>query len=105
MREAGDRSRKAGLPISDLTLHTLWPSPENLILDAVAGHSRIIVGELNHGQYAREIELLVYRQAARNRQAPPEVVSLQRVDGALLSPEQFLAAAAGGNAIATGDSR
>lgn len=105
MREAADRSRKANQPVSDLTLHTLWPAPENLILDAVAGHSRIIVGELNHGQYAREVELLVYRQAARNRQAPPEVVSLHRVDGALLSPEQFLDVAAGESAVATGESR
>ncbi len=95
MREAGDRSRQEGRPVSDLTLHTLWPVPETLILDAVAGHGRIIVAELNHGQYAREIELLVYRQAARSRQTPPEVVSLQRVDGALLSPDQFLKAIAG----------
>lgn len=90
MREAADRSRKSGRPVSDLTLHTIWPVPETLILHAVEGHSRVVIGELNHGQYAREIELLLYKHFARNHQIAPEIVSIQRVDGALITPEQFL---------------
>lgn len=90
MREAADRSRSAGHPVSDLTLHTLWPVPEKLIMQAAAGHSRIVIAELNHGQYGREIELLLYRHAALHRLAPPEIVSIQRVDGNLITPEQFL---------------
>ena len=90
MREAVDRSRAAGKPVSGLTLQTLWPVPEKLILDAVAGHQRIVVAELNHGQYSREIERLVYREAARNRVIPPRISELTRTDGRLITPEQFL---------------
>jgi len=85
-----DRSRAAGQPVSGLTLQTLWPLPEKLILEAAAGHRRIIVAELNHGQYIREIERLIYRNAARNRILPPEIISLARADGQLITPQQFL---------------
>jgi len=90
MREAVDRSRAAGQAVSGLTLQTLWPVPEKLILDAVAGHQRIVVAELNHGQYSREVERLVYRDAAGNRVIPPQISVLTRVDGRLITPEQFL---------------
>ncbi len=90
MREAVDRARNAGKSVSGLTLHTLWPVPETMILDAVQGHDRVIVAELNHGQYIREIERLVYRDAARKRVIPPEIAGLNRVDGELITPEQFL---------------
>ena len=90
MREAVDRSRAEGQPVSGLTLHTLWPVPEKLILDAAAGHKRIVVAELNHGQYIREVERLVYRDAARKQVLPPEILGLDRADGQLITPEQFL---------------
>ncbi len=90
MREAVDRARAQGKAVSGLTLHTLWPVPERLILEAVAGHERVIVAELNHGQYVREIERLMYREARRTQTLPPEVLSLTRADGELIMPEQFL---------------
>jgi 2-oxoglutarate ferredoxin oxidoreductase subunit alpha len=90
MREAADRARSQGRAVSALTLHTLWPVPEGMIRQAVRGHERIIVAELNHGQYLREIERLIYRDAARRRTLPPEIIPLNRVDGELIMPEQFL---------------
>ncbi len=90
MREAGDRARRAGLPVSDLTLHTLWPVPEHLLLEATEGQRRVVIGELNHGQYAREVERILYHHAALRRLDPPEIVSIQRVDGNLITPAQFL---------------
>jgi len=90
MREAVDRVREAGKPVSGLTLHTIWPVPERMILDAVSGHDRIIVAELNHGQYIREIERLVYGEAAKQRVIPPEIIGLDRADGELITPEQFI---------------
>lgn len=90
MSEAVDISRQQSRPASGLTLHTLWPVPEHLILEAAQGHRRIVVAELNHGQYIREIERLLYRQAAQARQAPPEIIALTRVDGELITPEQCL---------------
>ncbi|RME83133.1 MAG: pyruvate flavodoxin/ferredoxin oxidoreductase [Caldilineae bacterium] len=91
MREAVARTRAEGIPASALTLHTLWPVPEQLIIDAARGHTRVVVAELNHGQYAREVERILYRHAALHRLPPPTIISLTRVDGRLLTPEQFLA--------------
>jgi pyruvate/2-oxoacid:ferredoxin oxidoreductase alpha subunit len=90
MRESVARCREIGRPASGLTLHTLWPVPEDLILQAAEGHRRLVVAELNHGQYVREVERLLYRQAALHRLEPPDIVSLTRVDGNLITPEQFL---------------
>ncbi len=90
MREAVDRARASGKKASALTLHTLWPVPERMILDAATGHDRIVVAELNHGQYIREVERLIYRHAAQQRRVPPEILGLHRVDGEIMTPEQFL---------------
>jgi len=90
MREAVDISHQQGRPASGLTLHTVWPVPEQLIAKAARGHRRIVVAELNHGQYVREIERLLYRQAAQTHQTPPEIIALTRVDGELITPEQCL---------------
>ena len=51
------------------------------IREALAGITRIIVAELNHGQYRREIERLANGI---------EVVGLHRVDGELIAPEAFI---------------
>ena len=90
MREAIDRARAVGRSVSGLTLHTLWPVPEKMILDAVSAHRRVVVAELNHGQYIREIERPVYRHAAQHRRIPPDILGLDRADGELITPEQFL---------------
>jgi len=92
MREAVDHSHTVGTPASGLTLHTLWPVPEKLILDAIQGHGRVVVPELNHGQYRQEIERIVYRHCAMNGLMPPEIIGLNRVDGEMITPEQCLQA-------------
>jgi 2-oxoglutarate ferredoxin oxidoreductase subunit alpha len=67
--------------VSALTIHSLWPVPERAIQAALEDVERVVVAELNLGQYRREIE----------RIAPVrEVVGLNRVDGQLISPDQFL---------------
>ena len=53
------------------------------ILKALKGVRRVVVAELNHGQYRREIERL-----ARGI----DVVGLNRVDGESISPAEFAAA-------------
>jgi 2-oxoglutarate ferredoxin oxidoreductase subunit alpha len=84
MREAVAGLRAAGHAISALTLQSLWPVPERAIRDALHGATRVVVAELNHGQYRREIERLVKRA---------DVVGLHRVDGELIAPEAFEEAA------------
>lgn len=84
MREATQRVRAGGGKVSSLTLQSLWPVPERAIRAALAlGITRVVVAELNHGQYRREIERVA---------GAAEVVGVNRVDGELIAPEQFVGA-------------
>lgn len=83
MRDAVTRVRAAGRAVSALTVQSLWPVPERAIGEALAGITRVVVAELNHGQYRREIERLAQGI---------EVIGLNRVDGELIAPESFMGA-------------
>ena len=83
MREALSLARSAGQRVAGLTLQSLWPVPRDAIEAALRGIDRVVVAELNLGQYRREIERL-----AGDR----EVLGVHRVDGALIRPEQILEA-------------
>ena len=78
VREARERGHK----VSSLVLQTLWPVPAPRIRAAMRGVSRIIVPEMNMGQYVYEIERLAPRGT--------EVVSLDKMDTTLLSPEEIV---------------
>jgi 2-oxoglutarate ferredoxin oxidoreductase subunit alpha len=84
MREAVRGMRAAGGKVSSLTIQSLWPVPERAIARAFAGIRRVVVAELNHGQYRREIERIA---------GEIEVIGLHRNDGELISPEAFVEAA------------
>jgi 2-oxoglutarate ferredoxin oxidoreductase subunit alpha len=75
--------RREGGEVSGLTVISLWPVPEQAIRDAIRDADRVVVVEMNLGQYRREIERL-----ATDRQ---QVVGVNRVDGELISPDQILA--------------
>ncbi len=98
MAEAVRRSRATGRPVSALTVQSLWPVPEQTILRSLVGPAgnrtaeRVVVAELNLGDFRREVERVIYRWAAQTRQPAPEIVGIHRVDGELITPEQFLAA-------------
>jgi 2-oxoglutarate ferredoxin oxidoreductase subunit alpha len=87
--------RAGARAVSSLTIQSLWPVPERAILAALQGSDgrstveRVVVAEMNHGQYRQEIEHVIYAWAARARQAPPEVTGVMRVDGDLITPGQF----------------
>jgi 2-oxoglutarate ferredoxin oxidoreductase subunit alpha len=51
--------KKEGNPVSLLVLKTLWPVPADLIKSIASRYSRIVVFEMNMGQYVREIERLL----------------------------------------------
>lgn len=82
-REAVAAARQNGRLVSGLTVYSLWPVPERDILQAAEGVERVIVAELNLGQYRREIERLIGHSI--------EVTGVHRVDGQLITPEQILA--------------
>jgi 2-oxoglutarate ferredoxin oxidoreductase subunit alpha len=80
--EAVQAARRAGKHVSLMTIYSLWPVPEKEIRAAIDGVRKIIVPELNLGQYRLEVE----------RIAPDgvQVLGVNRVDGELISPEEIL---------------
>jgi 2-oxoglutarate ferredoxin oxidoreductase subunit alpha len=47
--------KESGQAVSVLTLKTLWPVPEQLLREAAEGMERILVVEMNLGQYVNEV--------------------------------------------------
>lgn len=79
-RVAVAASRKAGKPVSLLTPKTLWPVPERLIVDTAASYERVVVVEMNTGQYVREIRRLL----------PGKTIDFYgQMNGNLIKPEQI----------------
>ena len=69
--------------MSTLIVQSLWPVPDERIIAAMTGVTRVVVAELNQGQYRREIERLA---------GGCEVTGINRVDGELITPEEIIAA-------------
>jgi 2-oxoglutarate ferredoxin oxidoreductase subunit alpha len=84
-RLAVARARAAGLAVSGLVVQGLWPVPEAALRAAIAGVDRVVVPELNLGQYRREIERLA---------GACQVVGVNRVDGELIGVDEILGAVA-----------
>ena len=74
--------RKPSNSVSSITVYSLWPVPEQRLQNALKGVSKVVVSELNMGQYRLEIERLVKDDV--------DVIGINRVDGELISPEEFL---------------
>jgi 2-oxoglutarate ferredoxin oxidoreductase subunit alpha len=86
MQEAVALARAHGQKVSALTVYSLWPVPERALRQAMADMERIIVAELNLGQYRLEIE----RLAGLLDGPRPAVVGVHRVDGELIAPGEIL---------------
>lgn len=82
MREAVRIARADGRRVSAVTVHSIWPVPETAIRVVLESHDRVVIGELNHGQYRREIERLAGQGT--------EVIGVHRNDGTLITPADFL---------------
>lgn len=78
--------KETGAPVSVLTLKTLWPVPEKLLLEAAAGMERVVVVEMNLGQYVYEIRRVLGGKAA-NFQG--EVDFYGKMDGRLIAPGEI----------------
>ncbi len=63
-----------------LVLKSLWPVPEALIVEKAAPYRRVVVAEMNLGQYVREIRRLLPDQT---------VVFTGQMDGELIKPDQI----------------
>jgi 2-oxoglutarate ferredoxin oxidoreductase subunit alpha len=73
--------REMGHKISLLILKTLYPVPCNLIRRAMKDKSQVVVIEMNHGQYVREIERLAGGVPIR---------FYGQMNGELISPETIV---------------
>ncbi|HEU5325642.1 MAG TPA: pyruvate flavodoxin/ferredoxin oxidoreductase [Candidatus Limnocylindria bacterium] len=82
-RAAVEAARQRGRAVASLVIRSLWPVPEAAIRAALGGIERVIVPELNLGQYRREIERLT---------GDREVIGVNRVDGDLIGLEEILEA-------------
>lgn len=67
-------------PASLLVIKTLYPVPHRLILDKAAAVDRVVVAEMNLGQYVREIQRVLPNK---------RVYLLGQMDGELITPGQI----------------
>jgi 2-oxoglutarate ferredoxin oxidoreductase subunit alpha len=74
-------ARAKGVKVSGLTLQTLYPVPETAIRRALRGMKKVIVPEMNMGQYRLEVERLVPDET--------EVVGVNKMDTTLISPAEI----------------
>ena len=70
-----------GRPVSTLTLKSLWPVPERLLREKAAGYERVVVIEMNLGQYVQEV-----RRVLGGR----EVEFFGQMNGVLITPLQIV---------------
>ena len=81
-RTAVERLKTEGHLASLLILKTLWPVPEALIRAKVGPYKRLVVAEMNLGQYVREIQ----------RITPDKYIGfVGQMDGELIKPVQIMA--------------
>jgi 2-oxoglutarate ferredoxin oxidoreductase subunit alpha len=76
------QARAKGVKVSSLVLQTLYPVPAKAIAAAMAGIEKVIVPEMNMGQYRLEVERLA--------PADVEVVGVNKMDTTLISPGEIL---------------
>jgi 2-oxoglutarate ferredoxin oxidoreductase subunit alpha len=79
-RDAYKAQKKYGKPVSLLILKTLWPVPQDLIRGKAGNARRIIVMEMNLGQYVREIERIL---------PDKKIDFLGQMDGRLITPHRI----------------
>jgi 2-oxoglutarate ferredoxin oxidoreductase subunit alpha len=78
---AAELLAKQNIPVSLLVLKTLWPVPEQVLLSAADGLERILVVEMNLGQYLQEIRRVLCNQ---------RVDFYGKMSGQLISPSEII---------------
>jgi 2-oxoglutarate ferredoxin oxidoreductase subunit alpha len=78
---AVERLKVQGQPTSLLVLKTLWPVPEDLLKEKATHYKRVVVAEMNLGQYVREIQRLL---------PDKEIGFIGQMDGELIKPGQIM---------------
>ena len=81
-RRAVNDARRAGIPVGFIRLVSLWPFPEDQILQIARQVDTFIVAEMNLGQMSHELERHVHQP----------VVGVHHAGGVMMSPERILEA-------------
>ena len=81
-RSAVEEVRALGGKVSLLVLKTIYPMQRRIILEAAAGVSRVVVPEMNLGQYVWEIRAMLHDK---------EVISVSKMDTTLIAPDEIIA--------------
>ncbi len=80
-KAAVKRLKAQGRATSLLVLKTLWPVPEDLIREKAVAYKRLVVAEMNLGQYLREVQ----------RVMPGKNIGFVRqMNGELIKPAQIM---------------
>jgi 2-oxoglutarate ferredoxin oxidoreductase subunit alpha len=80
-KAAVERLKGQGHPTALLILKTLWPVPEDFIREKAAPYKRVVVAEMNLGQYIREIQRLLPNK---------EICFVGQMNGELIKPGQIM---------------
>jgi 2-oxoglutarate ferredoxin oxidoreductase subunit alpha len=76
-------ARAQGLKVGLLKLVTIWPFPRRSVEPLIRAGKTLLVPEMNMGQISREVK--------RVNEGMNPVVSLNKIDGTLISPKEILA--------------
>lgn len=89
-KDAVIQARNGGLKVGLLRPLTLWPADSETLIEALGRVRKVVVAELNLGQYRLEVERLAYDAARRYAKVPPAVFGVHRVDMRLITPAEIL---------------
>ncbi len=80
---AVNMARDKGLPVGLLKLKMLWPFMRRTVIRYLESSRKVIVPEMNMGQLSREVK--------RVNQGKCEVLTLNKIDGEMITPSEILA--------------
>ena len=75
-------ARAQGIKVGLLKLITLWPFPRSFVEPLTRANKVLLVPEMNMGQISREVK--------RVNQGMTPVITLNKIDGTLISPKEIL---------------
>ncbi|MCG8549928.1 MAG: pyruvate flavodoxin/ferredoxin oxidoreductase, partial [Desulfobacterales bacterium] len=81
--DAARAMAQKGRPVSTLSLKTIWPVPEQVLINAARKFSRILVVEMNLGQYVNEIRRVL---------SGKKIDFFGQMNGILISPAKIMEA-------------
>ncbi len=82
-RRAILEARSQGMKVGMLKLITLWPFPRSFVQLLVKAGKTLLVPEMNMGQVSREVK--------RVNEGMTQVLTLNKIDGTIISPQEILA--------------